>query len=233
MKIKNIFKKTLQWLKKILKNLRTIGIWNWIGVASLTVGVIGIYLTIKETDTTTATIEILDWKGENNDFINKSESKVRIWLGSEHRDFKSIIDGAVEFSEIPAKYKNERVKVEFQPSDNFPLMYIKETTILLQTKESMKLKVYVKGLDSIRGNIKDYDTEEIIEGALIKINGQSTYSDSSGDFKMDFAPDKQEMRQTIEIYKTNYERYYINVNMRTNTYNPIPFRLQRSKNITK
>jgi hypothetical protein len=232
MKNINIVKKIPQWLKKLLKSLRTVGIWNWIGIASLTVGLIGIYLTVIANETTTATIKILDWKGKDNPFINGSGSQVRIWLDGKPRDFKSIIDGYVEFSEIPAQDKNEAVQIDFQPSEEYP-MYIKDTTILLQTEEIMKLKIYVKGLDSIRGNIKDYDTEEIIEGALIKINGQSTYSDSLGNFEMSFQPDKQEINQTIVIYKNNYDRFQQTFDMRTNIYNPVPFRLQRSKNTAK
>jgi hypothetical protein len=218
-------------IEKIKRQNRTNHIILFIFVICLLAsGTIVIYKLIHQPFT--ATIRIVDWKGKDNPFINESGSKVRIWLGGEPREYKSISDGYVEFSKIPAKYKNEAVQIDFQPSEEYPL-YIKDKTISLQTEEKMELKVYVKGLDSIRGNIKDCDTEKIIEGALIKINGQSTYSDSLGNFEMSFQPDKQEINQTIEIYKNNYQRYFNTFDMRTNIYNPVPFRLQRSKNTTK
>jgi len=229
MKNKNIFQGIQQWLKKILNEFRKVGIWNWIGIASLIVGVIGIYITLTISETTTATIQVVDWKGKNNNAINESGSKIRIWLGNEPQEYKSITDGKVEFSEIPAKYKNKDVKIEFQPAVGYGL-YIKDTTILLQTKESSKLKIYWYGLDSIRGNIIDNDTGTSIDSAKITINGQSVYSDSFGNFEMSFQPDKQEIYQGIEINKTNYDRYYHKEDMRTNIYNPITFKLQRSNN---
>ena len=180
----------------------------------------------------TATIQIVDWKGgtDNLYILDNCKSKLIIdEIGFEKGGYEINSDYEVVIPDVSAKYKNKEVKVKFQDS----YMYLKDTVIMLKKGEKSKSKIYLSGLDSIRGNIKDYDNGESIDSALIIVNGQRVYSDSLGNFEMSFQPEKQEIIQFIEIYKTNYNQWNLEVDMRTNLYRPIPVKLHRLSNITK
>ena len=241
-KKQNIFQKILQWLKKILNNLRTIGIWNWIGIASLAVGIVSIIVTIEISKTTNAIIKIVNWRGEiPTDFVKEQIYQSKITITILGNKYMPTIDGEIK---VPySKYRNKEVPIEFE-SDN-DILYIKDKKITLT--DTTKLKVFIKGLDKISGNIKDYETEKNIEGALIKIGEKETYSDSLGNFKMEFLLNEQKVYQRIEITKIGYEDWILDEDMRdttknkaniidmstNNRYHSIPVRLHKLKNTAK
>jgi hypothetical protein len=257
MKNRNIFKKIpqwfkkifnniravgiLQWFKKLLNSIRAVGIWNWIGLASLAVGIFGVYYSYRLSQTTDATIKIVTWRGETpTDFVKEQIYQSKITITILGNKYMPTIDGEIK---VPYnKYRNKEVEVGFE-SDN-DILYIKDNKIILT--DTAKLKVFIKGLDKISGNIKDYDTEQNIEGALIKVGEKEIYSDSSGNFKMEFQLNEQKVFQRIEITKTGYEDWICDKNMsdtakkaniidmRTNNrYHRIPVRLHRLENTAK
>jgi hypothetical protein len=242
MKNQNIFKKIpqwfkkirnniravgiLQWFKKILKEIRRVGIWNWIGMASLIVGIIGIYLTITISQTTDATIKIVNWRGEApTDFVKEQIYQSKITITILGNKYMPTIDGEIK---VPySKYRNKEVEVGFS-SENDALSCDKKITLT----DTTKLRIYIKGLDKISGNIKDFDTEENIEGVLIKVGKKEIHSDSLGNFEINFLLNEQKVYQFIEIIKRDYKEKRFEINMSTNRYRPIPVRLHR-KNTTK
>jgi len=216
MKRLGIFRKILQWLKKIIKSFRSVGIWNWIGIASLAVGIAGVYLTIKTTDSTTFTILVRDWKGGKDPFIYESGGKIRIWLEKKPQEYKSIVDGKVEFPEILAEYNNKAVRIDFQQHPDYNSLYIKNDSILLRTKAPSILKIYVRGLESIKGSVKIKRTSIPIDSAKIEINGIVTFTDSLGLYYINIPLEKQELIQEITISKEKFVTLTEKLDMITN-----------------
>jgi len=214
MKNKNIFKEILQWLKKILKNFRSVGIWNWIGILSLIVGVIGIWITVTISRTTDATIQIVDWKGSPNRWINERmieyDYKIKI-LEKEYTPEINDTYAKIEIHNIRAKYKNQEVKVYFESKNkNKDKILYSDTDIALycdKVKPS-ELRIYVKGFESIHGYIKKENTDLGIDSALVFISGNKdslyTYTNQFGYFDLQIPPKYQDIRQTIIVQKENY-----------------------------
>ena len=153
----------------------------------------------------TASIRIVDWKGEPNASINNFGGKITIWLGNKEQPARTIADGNVQFSDIPAKYKNKKVNIQFISSPEYESMYIKDNEIILKRGESSDLKIYIKGIDSIHGYVRNDSTKEGIDRALVSVNGASTYTDSSGKYIIHIPIEKQEIKQIIRVEKENFE----------------------------
>jgi hypothetical protein len=196
----------------------SIKILNWLKANFIAVIVTGIVIPTAywlipapHTKTFTAAIQVVDWKGENNPAINQSGSKISIL----NKEAKSIADGKVEFGDIPAKYKNKPVKINFLPAPDYEYLYIKDTEITL-TNHS-EIKVYMKGLDKLNGTITCYETGKSIDNAKIEINGEIVCSDSLGNFSINLSIGKQEREQFIKISKAGYEIYRKEKDMVTNS----------------
>jgi hypothetical protein len=195
-------KKILNLFKKFFDNIRAVGIYNWIGIIGLIGTAFGVYITIRYSETTTAIIQIVDWKGRNNDIINQSGSRISIL----NKEPKSIIDGKVEFGVIPFRYKNKAVKIDFQPAMDYKYLYIKDNKILLN--ESAELKVYMHGLENIHGYIKQEGTNIGIDSVFVFINANKdlfAYTNREGYFNLSIPSEYQEAEQIIIIQKDGFK----------------------------
>jgi hypothetical protein len=197
----------LQWLKKIFKEIRKVGIYNWIGLFSLAVGIIGILITIKIAEETDATIQITDWKGQEQNWIIEQiqlhNAEIEI-LGTK---YTPTIKGEIKIINIPTKYRDKKVDVVFR-SDNAKLKGDSVITLHCDKKEKSKLRIYVEGFDKIHGHIKKENTDIGIDSALVSINGNKdlfTYTNKFGYFYLSIPFEYQDVEQIIIIQKENYK----------------------------
>ena len=210
----------MQWLEKISKRTVFIMILSVISfVATIFFGIIGLK-GCEDDRPFTAQIQIVDWKGstqkENIDFIKESKIKIALCYGDKITDYKTVADNKIEFSNIPAEYKNNKVKVVYETSTEFPLLAPMDS-IILKPKQIIDLKFFIKEnrLGKISGTIKDVE-KHLIKNVKIEVNDIVVFSDSLGFYCITIPLEKQELTQEITISKENFEPLKYTLEMITN-----------------
>jgi hypothetical protein len=149
------------------------------------------------------TIHITDWKGRDSKQINNSNSQIKIL----NKISKSITDGEVEFSDISAKYKNQKIRIEFLPCENCGAYELMSDSVILRKDKKYELKIKVKGLDQIYGYVTDIKGNPI-DSAKVEIAGTKSplyaYTNNVGRYQIIIPIEQQEWIQRVNVTKQNY-----------------------------
>jgi hypothetical protein len=176
-----------------------------------------------------ATIQVVDWKDRVkttnlNNSIFDYDFKIQISLGDKEY-IKPINTDFITLENVPAKFRNRQVEVKLK--ENRDWLYIDGDIIL---KEKSKLRIYVRGLESICGYITDLQTGMPVDSAIIEVSGLSpVFSDENGFYKLPIPIQNQEEIQTIDVRKFGYKNGQKSPSLpnRTNGAKNINFKLEK------
>lgn len=151
------------------------------------------------------TVSVHGWKGKEHHPL-KGTGTIKIAI--DNKVYTSDINkgGDAVFMELPHSYSGKIARVSIENTEGMPYFCL-DSVLKVDKKQVAYLSVSIEGLELAHGYIKDENTLEPIIGALVRIAGESTYTDGLGEFSLPIPTDKQDERQEIQIYKEGYETY--------------------------
>lgn len=158
-----------------------------------------------------ATINIHGWKGENHHPL-KDIGIISVTVDGKILKSEISKDGTAVFTDLPVKVKNQPIKIDLTDTEGMPY-FLADSVIVLQKGKVASANVLLQGIEKLTGEVIDRNTGYGVEGAIVRVAETETTTDSFGKFEIKIPPARQEAEQQINVYKTGYQRYSINVQM--------------------
>ena len=151
------------------------------------------------------TVSVHGWKGKEHHPL-KSTGTIKITIDNKIYSSDINKEGNAVFMELPYSCSGKIAQISIENTEGMPYFCV-DDIITVNKKQIAYLSVSIEGLELAQGNIKDENTLEPIVGAMVRIAGESTYTDNFGEFSLPIPLDKQNERQEIRVYKEGYEPY--------------------------
>lgn len=136
------------------------------------------------------------------------KARLRIYLPFENKDKQVTFNNEISLNDIPATYKNTKVKIELL--DQYWKL---ATDSLLLVPGNRSIDVIPNGsLAKITGRILKRNLQETIPGAKVFVGGVETTSDKNGNFELEIPVASQQPEYTLRVEKNGYisvEKYVV------------------------
>lgn len=146
-----------------------------------------------------------------NDIALPAKGKVYLTYGNAQIGKEISNNNEAVFTEVPAGYfeKGNQVKITFNDPQGEPYYAVYEDSIYqLQPNQSIELLVALKGLNKLYGIVKDFETNEYIEGARVSVFNLETYSDKNGWWELEITEvGKLRKFYTVRASKEGYQNW--------------------------
>lgn len=208
--------------------------WEWVLAASVVVGILAGLAAIFDENTKTLfgktstaanTVTVLAHGPDGiDDKVLPSRGMVKLIYGDAIVSKQINNEGEATFKQISDAFfaKDARVKILFEDPEGEPYRALRNDSLYqLERGKYVALEVKLYGLDRLKGIVKDFNTNEAIAGATVRVQGEDAISNKYGEFTLDLPPDKQEKFQTIRAYHPDYGDYEL-ANVPTQTQREIP-----------
>ncbi|WP_408030376.1 peptidase associated/transthyretin-like domain-containing protein [Tenacibaculum xiamenense] len=128
--------------------------------------------------------------------------------------------GEAIFKQIPADFfKNEaKVEIRFEDPKGEPYAAVyPDSVYTIQRNKYIPLVVELKGLDTLEGIVKDFETGKPIDNVAIRVRGANAITNEFGEFVLTIPEEHQEPYKNVRALKEGYEPYTQNeVPLQTN-----------------
>jgi len=221
----NLVLKDIEEFKEHLTPNRTSINWKkWLGIA---VGLIAALAGIAELsgyslrdvfggnsafgEALTLTIKVRNIEGNRP---LKGEGLLVIDYGNGTQTLKIDDEGKVDLREIPIHLKGNQISILLEDAKNYEVV-ANETPYLLDGKPiTFQIRLHQQ-LGIIKGKVRSRDGKKMLREVLIEVAGETTYSDSLGNFYMELPPEKWKAEYLLFARKGDQvkeEKYYPNLN---------------------
>ncbi|SED23210.1 hypothetical protein SAMN04489761_4709 [Tenacibaculum sp. MAR_2009_124] len=139
--------------------------------------------------------------------------------------------GEAVFKQIPADFFENEAKVEirFEDPQGEPYAAVyPDSVYTIQRNKYIPLIVELKGLDSLEGIVKDFETGQPINNVAIRVRGGNTTTNEFGEFTLTIPEEHQEPYKNIRALKEGYEPYSEN-EVPLDTNEELIIKLQKNK----
>ncbi len=118
--------------------------------------------------------------------------------------------GEAIFKQIPADFFENEAKVEIRFEDPKGEPYAAvypDSVYTIQRNKYIPLVVELKGLDSLEGIVKDFETGNPIENVAIRVRGANATTNEFGEFTLTIPEEYQEPYKNVRALKEGYQPY--------------------------
>jgi hypothetical protein len=151
----------------------------------------------------TTTIYIYGWEGKQHHPLD-GEGTIELLLGDKTERAEINRKGEAIFRKLLPAYKNQTVRMALTDTGYEPY-YLQDSVVQLRKDGISEVRVMLYGLDQLEGYI--LNGEKGIDGATVRVAGQSAQTDKRGYFSIIIPLEKQRRYQEVEISKEGYEPY--------------------------
>ena len=109
-------------------------------------------------------------------------------------------NATIFLNEIPYKYRNAEVHVVFEAEGYQHI----DTLVKVQKALNLSLKRN-NDLGVVFGRVVDFETEQAVEGATVRLQDMSTQTDAFGQFRIEIPYAKQDKTQKVTVTKEGYQ----------------------------
>ncbi len=118
--------------------------------------------------------------------------------------------GVATFKQVPEHFfdSDTRVEILFEDPQGKPYRAVRpDSQYTLQRGELIDLPVALRSMDRIEGTVKDFVTGAPLDSVLIRIRGNSFYSNEFGEFTVEIPEDRQQPFIDVTATKAGYQRW--------------------------
>ncbi len=189
-------------------------IWKYVVGSSIVVGILASIFQITgfsikdifgdgSPESFTITVFVHGKKGKD-DRILKNQGQVMLGLRTNEIPCSINEKGEATFKEIPIGFKGQKVLIRIehpQPYRAFP----PDSLYQLEPNAVIFLEVALEGINTIKGKVMDFYTEQWLDSVRVSVENTATYTDQFGWFELEIPESKQRKFQRVSFFKKGYE----------------------------
>lgn len=142
--------------------------------------------------------------------VSSGTGSITVDFSGDRRSLEISPNGQVIFSEVPKKFENTRLELFVEVPD---YEMVKPDSIYPISEQPIYIAMkYQDNLRVVQGKVISRETLKFIEGAIVDINGNTTGTDSLGNFFFILPEDMRKEEYDIYISAENHsllkEKYY-------------------------
>lgn len=206
---------------------------KWLGIIGSLASIIALWFVFFPitSSTTAKTVSVLvHGKGGKSEVVLPNRGIVYLIYGDAKIPEQINNKGEATFKQIPNEFfaPNAKVEILFEDPKGEPYrVAVADSLYSLKDNVYITLEVLLEGTDQINGIVKDFDTGQPIDSALVRVFGKETYSNKYGEYVLDIPEDQQQQFITLRVYKDGYQLWEKeNLPTTTNTEIIIPLKKQ-------
>ncbi len=138
-----------------------------------------------------------------DDRILKEEGEVWLDFGTGRFDAKIDAQGEATFKEIPSLYLDRTAKITIDHPQPYKVINA-DSSYLLNAEKAIYLAARLTKLDSVFGYVRDFVTEQPLEGVRVSSRNIETFTNTHGWFSLNFPPDARRKFVTLLFEKKGY-----------------------------
>ncbi|WP_430412140.1 hypothetical protein [Kordia sp.] len=168
----------------------------------------------KKVDYFNVTVFVHGKEGKHSHIL-ENRGKVVMQSPTDRRDEKIGDKGEVNFKELPASFKNQKVTFYITDTDNEPYQVINPDSLYILTpNKAIHLQVMLANIDQIKGTLRDKrDTSKRIADVKVCIENICVNTDKDGRFLLKLPEEYQKKFQTISFRKECCYKEYVKHNV--------------------
>lgn len=186
-------------------------------VWSVSILSISFYFLKQDEKGNQVTVLVHSDKGEDKEVL-PNRGIVSLLIGDAKLQETLNSKGEATFKQLPPVFFNDssKVKIHFKDPKGEPYQVLNpDSGYTLKRGKYISVAVKVKGLESLRGVVKNRVTSENIENARVSILGAETYTNRHGEYVLNISESLQKKTQTIRVYKAGFEEVKMEIPIQT------------------
>lgn len=189
-------------------------VWKYVVGAGIVVGILAGIFQIAgvsiidiigggSPESFTITVFVHGKKGKDHRIL-KNQGQVMLGLRTNEMPCSINEKGEATFKEIPMGFKGQKVPIRIehpQPYRAIP----PDSLYLLEPNAAIFIEVALEGINTIKGKVMDFQTEQWLDSVRVSVENTATYTDQFGWFELEIPENKQRKFQRVSFYKKGYE----------------------------
>ncbi len=182
----------------------------WLGAGASLVAILayfGLQPAIAAAESHSVTV-LAHGKADKDELVLPNRGRVQLLYGDAKVTEQVNNEGEATFKQIPARFFEEDAFVElhFADPEGEPYRAVRpDSQYRLKPGAYIALEVALLGMNTLYGIVKDFSTGQPVEGATVRLFGQSVESNAFGEFFFDIPESKQTPYVTLRAYKEGYQ----------------------------